>query len=496
MVLEPDLIDREDEADLLCSLTDAKQPSLVLVRGRRRVGKTYLLSNLWDPGRALYFVASATTPGINRQVLLETAARWAGVDLRPEDHPSWRLVFRSLLNLRPGEQIVVILDEFQYLASGEAGLREIASELNAVWESEIQRTAGVLLVLCGSAVRTLAALELGGSPLFGRLDATIVLDPFDYYDSAQMLSGYSMRDRINLYATLGGTPANLAEVDSSATAEHNVIRLALAPNGIVRARVRTQLDQEEGLRQTAQYRSVLAGIGLGARTVGEIASKMGRRADSSLKRLVNELEDLSYLQSELDFGESPNRGRRYRLADPASRFHYRIALPMESAVVAFGAQQIWETRIRSEVFLSYVGAHVFEDVVRQAYRRLAVDAGLPLVPIWQRWQGTDRSGTGVEIDLVGRALDGLLVTGSAKYRHRQATARTYNEHVAALRRLAVSGRGWAKEALQTTSPFFFVSAGGFAASFFEASEPEREVIAWTLSDMFTPPSGSTRCSRT
>ena len=483
----PRLIDREREADVLRGLADRGRPALALVRGRRRVGKTYLLSRLWDPRRALYFVASATAPEINRQVLVQTAARWADVDLRPEDHPTWRLVFRSLLALRPHEPIVIILDEFQYLAAGADGLREVASELNAVWEGETQRTAGVLVVLCGSAVRTLAALDQGGSPLYGRLDASLVLAPFDYYDSAQMLQGYSMRDRIDLYAALGGLPANLAEVDANRDAAQNIVTLALAPDGIVRTRIRTQLDQEEGLRQTQQYRAVLASIGLGARTVGEIASKMGRSADSALKRLVAQLEDLSYLRSELDFGESRTRGLRYRLADPAARFHYRIALPAESAAVAFGAQHLWDTQIRPEAFPAYVGWHVFEDVAKQAYLRRAVEAGLPLVPHWQRWQGADRTGVGVDIDMVGRTLDGGLVTGSVKYRGRQATARTYLEHEEALRRLAASGRSWAHEALQPSSPFFFLSAGGFAPSFGEACEPGREVITWTLRDIFAPP---------
>ena len=482
----PRLIDREHETAVLRGLADRGRPALALVRGRRRVGKTYLLSQLWNQRRALYFVASATTPEINRQVLVQTAAQWAGVDLRPEDHPTWRLVFRSLFAMRPDEPIVVILDEFQYLAAGPDGLREVASELNAVWESETQRTAGVLVVLCGSAVRTLAVLEQGGSPLYGRLDASLVLVPFDYYDSAQMLRGYSMRDRINLYAALGGLPANLAEIDAANGADQNIVKLALAPDGIVRTRVHTQLDQEEGLRQTQQYRAVLAGIGLGARTVGEIASKMGRSADSALKRLVAQLEDLSYLTSELDFGESRTRGLRYRLADPAARFHYRIALPAESAAVAFGAQHIWSTEIRPEIFPAYVGAHVFEDIARQAYLRRAVDAGLPLVPHWQRWQGTDRSGAGIDVDMVGRTIDGGLVTGSVKYRGRQSTARTYLEHEHALRRLAASGRGWARQALQPSSPFFFLSAGGFAPSFHEACEPARDVIAWTLRDIFKP----------
>ena len=86
--------------------------------------------------------------------------------------------------------------------------------------------------------------------------------------------------------------------------------------------------------------------------------------------------------------------------------------------------------------------------------------------------------------MVGRTLDGGLVTGSVKFRKRQATARTVFEHDEALRRLAASGRSWAREALQPSSPYFFLSAAGFAASFGEACDPGREIITWALRDIF------------
>ncbi|MCY4271527.1 MAG: hypothetical protein OXF00_02655 [bacterium] len=128
------LINREAETASLQALLERAEPALALVRGRRRVGKTYLLSNLWPPEQVLHYSASSTTPALNRQTLLEEAARWSGEEIRPEDHPTWRTVFRTLLNLRPDRPTVIVLDEFQYLADGESGLREVASELNAVWE--------------------------------------------------------------------------------------------------------------------------------------------------------------------------------------------------------------------------------------------------------------------------------------------------------------------------------------------------------------------------
>ena len=485
------LIDRETEAAKLRSLLDSGKPSLALVHGRRRVGKTFLLSQLWPPHQVLFYSASSTTPAINRRALVEEAARWSGQELRSQDHPTWRTVFRTLLGLHPDKPIVIVLDEFQYLAEGERGLREVASELNAVWESPPPRSAGLVLVLCGSAVRTMEALARGGSPLYGRLDAQLQLGPFDYFDAGQMVAHYSLTDRVRAYAAFGGLPANLAAVDDTRSLGDNIAELLLSPHGVVRARLLTEIDQEEGLRQTSLYRAVLAGIGLGARSTGEIAARMGRKSDSSLKRLIDQLEDMAYLEREVNFGASPQRGTRYRLADPAARFHYGIGLQAESVVATLGPKAAWETWIEPEAFPAYAGRQVFEDVARQACRRWGPGQGLPMVAQWGRWAGADRARNEVEIDLVGRTLAGEMVTGSVKFRSRQANAKTYLDHVGALQRLADSGLGWAKEALAPHSPFWFVSAAGYAPSFYEVMQRGRPTITWTIEDLFPTEAAST-----
>lgn len=478
------LIDREAEAIKLRALLERGAPALALVHGRRRVGKTFLLSRLWPSEKVLYYSASSTTPAINRQALLQAASYWSGQELRIEDHPTWRTAFRTLFGLRSNEPIVIVLDEFQYLADGESGLSEVASELNAVWESGLSRSAGLLVVLSGSVVRTMQALAMGGSPLYGRLDAMLPLEPFDYYDAGLMVPQYSPRDRVRAYAAFGGLPANLAVVNDNLPLGENIVELLLSPHGVVRTRLLTEIDQEEGLRNTSRYRAVLASIGLGVRTIGEIAATMGQRADTSLKRVVGQLEEMSYLVREVNFGASPKRGVRYRLADPASRFHYGIGLPAESAVAVLGPEAAWRVRIEPEAFPSYVGRHAFEDVARQACQRWGPCQGLPAVAEWGRWTGLDRSRREVEIDLAGRSLDGAMVTGSVKFRTRPADAKTYLDHVGALERLADSGHGWTQEALAPKSPFWFISAGGFAPSFHEVADPTRPVICWTMDDLY------------
>ena len=481
------LIDREEEVLRLRELAAEGGRRIALLYGRRRIGKTFLLTHAWERrDRVLYFTASATSPEINRRALLREARDWSGGDFREEDYPTWRTVFRTVCELRPDESIVVVLDEFQYLASTDDGLREVASELNAVWEGDLRRTGGLLLVLSGSAVHTLKALETGGSPLFGRLDWRRRLPAFDYFDAGQMVAGFAPRDRVLSYAAFGGTPMYLDAVDDSRAVADNVIDLLLSPDGRVRIQVESALEQEEGLRDVAKYRAILASVGLKRREIGEIAASLGQESDSPLKRMVKELVRLEYLEEERNLDAPRNQPIRFRMADPAQRFYYGLVLPNESAIASAGPRAVWQERLAAESWPAYVGREVFEDVVRQAYVRFGPGRGLPHVQQWGRWEGRDRNRQSLEIDVVTRLLDGRMMTGAVKFQSRRAGARLFLEHVQALERLAASGQDWAREALQPEAPFLFVSAAGFKDSFQEVRDEHREhpVIAWTLQDLF------------
>lgn len=482
------LIDRESEIAELRALAADGARHIALLVGRRRVGKTFLLTRAWPESTpVLYFTASATAPEYNRRALLREARNWSGDELHEEDYPTWRSVFRTLFELRPAESVVIILDEFQYLATSDTGMREIASELNAVWEGRVRRDGGLLLVLSGSAVHTLRSLEADGAPLFGRIDWRRRLEPFDVVDAGRMMPAYGPADRIRAYAAFGGTPKYLDAVNDSRPVDHNIIELLLAPDGRVRIQVETALDQEEGLRDVAAYRGILAAIGLKRREQGEIAAALGRESDAALRRMLKELVRLGYLEEIRNFDAPGNQAIRYRLSDPAMRFYYGLVLPHESAIATAGARAVWKDRIAPGRWRPYVGQEVFEDVVRQIYLRRMGDADgdPPTVEEWGRWQGRDRRRGDVEIDIVARLLDGRMLTGAAKFRSRAAGARLLLDHAAALERLADSGEDWAREALDPRSPFLFVSTGGFTDSFEEvrAEQAERPIIVWTLGDL-------------
>jgi hypothetical protein len=459
---------------------------MVLVTGRRRIGKTFLLQHCWSDRPVFHFTASNISAAQNRQTLLDEAGRWAGRTLRPEDHPTWRAALRALLELHPDERSVFVLDEVQFLARDPRDLSYFASELNAVWEGGLRRDAPILLVLSGSAISTLEGLTGGDAPLHGRIKWHGRIEPFRYHHAAEMLPGYGRVEQVEAFGAFGGTPMYLEEVDTGRPLEENIVRHLLAPDGLVRGQIETAIDQELGLRDVSTYRGILAAVGQGRPTGGEIAAAIGSRYDTPLRQKLERLIRLEYLERIRNFGAARNQPFSYRLADFAFRFYYGLVVPNESAVETAGARAVWKERLEPDAWPIYMGQHVFEDVVRQAYLHLQADHDVPTVGEWGYWQGRAPDGDPVEIDAVCRLLDGRVLTGSVKYRGRPASASVWVDHVRKLTRLEGSGREWVHRALEPDSPFLFVSRSGFTDSFREVrrEHPDRPVVAWTLDDLF------------
>src|SRR5690606_11618414 len=226
------------EAARLRELAAADTKKLVLMTGPRRVGKTYLLNNVWGPQEYFLFTASRTSPELNRRQLVEDFARWTDEKLEPEDFPTWRTVFNLLLGHDGSFPRIIVLDEFQYLADGTKGLAEVASELNAVWERP-RTQRDTLLVLTGSEVSAVEGLAAGGGPLYGRVDWHAKLRPFNYWHAQEMTPYTELRDKARLYGVFGGVPRYLAAVDVDQPLAHEIARLHLDPHGEVRQLLET-----------------------------------------------------------------------------------------------------------------------------------------------------------------------------------------------------------------------------------------------------------------
>jgi AAA+ ATPase superfamily predicted ATPase len=476
------MIDRETERGELRTLMEQPKKSLALLYGRRRVGKTFLLRNTWPSENVFYYLASDTTPAFNRRELVRDAATWSDQHsvVEPEDYPTWRAVFRFLFQLRGDEPLVIVLDEFQYLLGGDDDIR---SQFIAVWDLH-EATRPLVIVLAGSAVRTMRELDHARAPLYGRLNWKHHLQPFDYWHAGQMTPLESARERALAYGVYGGTPRYLESIEPTESLRANVCSALLSPRGDVRHLVETVLEQERGLRNIAQYKAILSAIARGRTALSEIADLTGMPSGTPLRRKIGRLEDLGFVEARQNFAAGKTAAYRYHLSDPALRFYHAIVERLRNELETSDPTSIWDELVEPRL-QSHMG-RVFEEMVRQAYFRLRDRRRLPAVSEWNQWEGQDRNRQSLEMDIVARLSDGRIMTGAIKWNERPISAAVHHRHLRDLQRLADSGYGWAHEALEDEAILLYAAAGGFDETFEPATAASgQRTLCWNLEDMYS-----------
>ncbi|WP_310569702.1 ATP-binding protein [Gemmatimonas sp.] len=481
----PLFVDRESERAQLRALLKRPGPSLALVTGRRRVGKTYLLINTWPEAQTFYFVAAEGTSTINRRELVQSIARHFALALDPADYPTWRTVFRLLYELRTPEPLVVILDEFQYLMGTKDG---VPSQLNAIHDVH-RDDRPFVLVLCGSAVRTMEHLNAGDAPLYGRFARTIRVAPFDYFDAAALVPVSSNRERAIAYGIVGGTPRYLRAFQSDRSLQENVAAEVLAPGGQIRMQIESLIDQERGLRKTEEYKAILRAIGAGHTSAQEIASYVDMAHDiTSLRRMLDRLVELGYVRAERNFAARRTSPYRYRLDDPALQFHAKMVSLFRSELATYDPAEVWEREIAPARLDTYMGA-IFERIAAEGYQRHRQRLGLPMIEHWGRWEGTvtPQRGRGeprsFEVDIVASLTDGRMLTGAIKWG--DLGLDVHAKHLRELAVLADAGQTWAREALRPNAPLLYVTGKTLSADFKERAEQDgHPVYTLTMEDLY------------
>ena len=407
-------VGRERELAALEELYASRSFEMVVVYGRRRVGKTALLEEFSRGKRVLAFTAQLQSDKDNLSDFSHVVFQCFSM---PDVMPSfadWMSALQFVAEQARGERLVIVIDEFPYACSSNAAL---PSTLQVAIDKHLIRS-NVMLVLCGSNQGFMEGEVLGEkSPLYGRRSAQLKLRPFDYLDAARMMPDCPAEEKISYYASLGGTPYYLGGINFNEGYVANMSRLFFSPTGMMFEEPNMLMRQE--LREPAIYSSVMRAIAHGANKQGEIADTVGISA-GSLGFYLKTLISMGLVERVAPFGE-PERSKRalYRICDPAFSFWYRFVAPYTSAVEQGLGRSVAERLLADERRSEYEG-HVFERVCAEWLVRRAQENRLPLsvtgVGSW--WGGDPVTRKQTDIDVVAEdGIDRNLIIAECKWRN-------------------------------------------------------------------------------
>jgi len=333
--------------ELVSFATDQREhPTLAVVTGLRRQGKTYLLHALTDAVGGLYFDAAPATERESLRMFGAAVGRRVGAGAQL-DFGSWPEALDYLFALAPHRPGLVVIDEFPLLAKTSPQLPTLLAralaETGETGAVDVRRSR-TRLVLCGAATPAMHKLIDQGGPLAAQAQLELVVRPLDYRDAARFWNITDPRLAVLVHSVVGGTPAyrrqfvrddiplNLDDFDGW------VVRTALNPTTPLMREARYLLADELDLRDLALYHSVLAAVAEGRTTWSAIAEYVGRKA-AELARPIAVLEACGLLAKEVD----PFRaGRaRYRITEPLIAFYQAIMRGTWSRLEHGHGERVW-----------------------------------------------------------------------------------------------------------------------------------------------------------
>lgn len=399
-------IGRRNELTLLRKELASPRPSLGVIYGRRRVGKSTLIREAIKDAVHVFYQATRVTASMNLDAFKVEIARALGTDELLQGITEWLALLHYLARVAERHTgLVIVLDEFPYLADADPALPSIIQKF---WDSGAPGTGNLKLLLCGSMISHMEELLAERNPLYGRKTLVLDLPPLSFRDASQFVARRTAEDKLVTAGVFGGIPFYLQLLDQGATLQNNIIRLLLTQTGSLVDEPVVLLQSE--LREVSKYASVLAAIADGCTKHGEIIGRVRELSDSrALGPYLEKLERMRLIRIVKSMDASPKeRDRRYFIADPLIAFWYRFVQPNLSSVAqGFGAE-VWQHQIAPKLDEFLGGA--FEEICREHARRFSQECfSVPAQEIGRIWQAD------YDIDVAGKLLDGSMLYGECKW---------------------------------------------------------------------------------
>ncbi len=380
--------DRGDELNALESAFESPGHAFFVIYGRRRVGKTELITEFCAERPHIYFLAAQEAEERQREKFVARVAEY--FEDRVPRIDGWDDAFTYLGEKIETEDTIVGIDEFPYLVEENDSL---PSYVQGFVDEHLQETNS-MLILCGSSVSTMESAVLGHeSPLYGRRTGQLDIAPFSFKQARDVIT-YDFTDAIRSYAVTGGTPMYLTLFDYERSLRENVQSNILSPAAVLYNEPEFLLRSE--LRTPARYMSILEALALGHTTPNEIAGATG--IDSGpLSKYLQTLRRLRLIERDVPVTASAKKSKRsrYRVADEFLRFWFRFVEPNRSSIEE--APDIVYQGTIAPALPDHV-ATTFEDICQEAVWELIRRGEFaPYSEVGRWWYGED------EIDIVGLA---------------------------------------------------------------------------------------------
>ena len=389
-----DFFGRNLELGLLDDVYQRRGAQLLILYGRRRIGKTRLITH-WGGGLEepyFYWMASQTSSANQLRDLSQALFQFLNPGVTVEStfsYASWDAAFAEISRSAANKRLVVVLDEFTYVLQADP---EVPSLIQRAWDHQL-KSSHVFLILTGSLAGIIQRTALDyQSPLYGRATARLKLSPLSFGTLTDILPHYNAEQRVAIYTITGGVPAYVELFDDQLNILQNLRQRILTP-------VNTMLEDAvfllgEQLVEPGNYMAILEAIASGFHRLSDIATMAGI-SRTNISKYLGVLQELGYVERQVPATvRRPEKSRqgRYVITDAYLRFYFRFLKPHLADIARGRTRQA--VSLLYDHLLDFIGTHTFEELCRDWVGDVAEMGELPFLPerigsFWSRQAQVD-----------------------------------------------------------------------------------------------------------
>lgn len=455
-------IDRHDELSFLNKEYWRKGSSLVILYGRRRVGKTALLTEFMKDKPNIYFLATQEAETENRNAFKDMAAEHLENSLlKTAVVNDWITIFKTLVDSVKETKLLVVIDEFQYLGKMNPAFPSIFQK---IWDT-ILIDNNIMVVLCGSLISMMESQTLDyGSPLYGRRTGQMKLKQIDFTYYKDFFDNKSRKELIECYAVTGGVPKYIEQFQNVQD-----IYAAIQENILDKSRFLYEephfLLQNE-VSEVGSYFSIIKAIAAGNQKLSRISTALQVK-QTGLSKYLKTLIDLDILERQVPITEEqPEKSKRglYKIKDNFISFWFKFVYPNLSFLER-GREEIVMAKICQNFIDSHV-SYVYEDVCLSDLWQMNGEGRWPFhFTKAGRWWDNQ-----TEIDLIAYdSKDTNMIFGECKYQGQPVDIDVFYELLDKTKAVA-----WKKT--ERTNWYILFSISGFSEALKALAKERKDII--------------------
>lgn len=415
------IVGRREELSKLLTLKETKKANLIVLRGRRRIGKSTLLEEFGRRHKKFVeIVGLAPSENIdNNSQLQNFSEQLSLVEKIPGlKFENWTQAFDALSKFNEKGEVFILLDEISWMAAND---EDFLGKLKIAWDTKLKKNSKLTLALCGSVSSWIEKNILKDTDFVGRISFEYQLRAFSIEESFEFLKSYKVSDseKLKLLMITGGIPKYLEEINYKLTVEENIKRLCYEQTGYLYNDFRKIFNDIFGSRAKI-YQQIVENLANEKLQIKELSEKMNVGQNGDLTEYVTEMEQADFIARNYtwDFKGKTSKLSKLRIKDNYLNFYLKFVLPHEANVkknlykdVPLAQIMKWDT----------IRGYQFENLVLENYEFLIKKIGINRSEILQYgpyFQTKTKRREGCQIDLMFLCKNNYIYICEVKFKEK------------------------------------------------------------------------------